>query len=195
MTKARSVRLALTVLVSALVTGGATFAQGDTTTGAGNAAAGTGDGTSAGAIRSTLSPQTLPATVPAEEVVYKSSFIARQLAREDWFDKAAAANPRLVAAVCSHAWAANIVAKHRHLAAIADADPYLCRRLTQWPEATFNLLRNPQADHVIERDPQGIYYAIAKRPSVARLVAGHQQFYHMVEQNPDLGNFIIAHMK
>jgi hypothetical protein len=135
-----------------------------------------------------------PQTIPPEEVVLKNRKIAEQLAREEWFDKVADANPRLVAAVCAHPHAATILAAHKHLAAIADADHLLCRRLTRWSDATEVLLRNADCDRVVQLDPEGIYWAIERRPAYARLLAGHQMFYKMMNDNPDLGRVIAQHM-
>src|SRR5277367_3208828 len=58
------------------------------------------------ASSSTTSVGLSPQTIPLESAVRKSRTIAAQLARDVWFDKMADANPRLVAAVCSHPRAA-----------------------------------------------------------------------------------------
>jgi hypothetical protein len=150
-------------------------------------AAGTvsGAGTSAG-----LAPQ----SVPKADEVLKSHTCAVQLAKNAWFDKMAEADPTLVAAVCTDMRAATILAGHKHLDKIADADHFLCRRLTQYHTATERLLRNAHADRVIELDPQGIYWAMDRRPAYARLLSGHVFFYKMVSDNPELGRVVASHI-
>jgi hypothetical protein len=131
-----------------------------------------------------------PAQLPPDYKLGTSGTLAVQLARDPWFDKAAQANPALVQAVCENRKAATILASHHHIAQIVEADPLLCRRLTRWHTATEALLRNPYADIVIEADPQGIYWAMARRPAYARVLAGHVFFYKMVADNPDIGRIV-----
>src|SRR6185437_10697197 len=76
-----------------------------------------------------------PQSVPAPQVVLKSRTAAMELAHNIWFDKMAEANPGLVAAVCANQKAADIIAGHPHLDKIADADHFLCRRLTKYHTA------------------------------------------------------------
>lgn len=147
------------------------------------------DDTTSGAT--TLQPQ----SVPRAEKIRKSSTIAGQLAKAEWLDKAAEADPAIIASICAHSSTATILARHKHLGAIAQIDPYVCRRITRWDRATEVLLRNPDLDEVVKKDPQGIYNAIIRRPSYARLIAGHEKFYTMVDNNPDLGRVISEHMK
>ncbi len=126
--------------------------------------------------------------------VRRDMWIAYRMAKDPWIDKACAADPTLVAAICAHSGPARLLAKHRHIAAIAEADPYFCRRLTRWKGATWALIKNKYAEKVISRDPQGIYWAIDRNPKVARVLAKHQMFDQMVVENPDLGKFISRHM-
>ena len=121
-------------------------------------------------------------------------WIAYRMARDPWIDKACAADPRLVAAICAHPGPAKLLAKHHHVAAISEADPFFCRRLTRWKGATWALIKNRFAEKVITRDPQGIYWAIDRNPKVARVLAKNLMFNQMVVENPDLGKFVSRHM-
>jgi hypothetical protein len=129
------------------------------------------------------------------DVVRTSRTAAVQLARDVWFDKIAAANPSIVATVCNDPKAATVLAAHPHLGKVADADHLLCRRLTRWHTATEVLLRNPQLDRVVELDPQGMYWAMDRRPAYARVLSGHVLFYKMVSDNPELGSVVASHMR
>jgi hypothetical protein len=131
----------------------------------------------------------------AGDVVGTSRTAAVQLVRDVWFDKIAAANPSIVAVVCNDPKAATILAAHPHLGKVADADHLVCRRLTRWNSATEVLLRNPYLDHVVALDPQGIYWAMNRRPAYARVLAGHVMFYRMVAENPELGSVVASHMR
>lgn len=143
------------------------------------------------ALKAGLPPQALPCL----EKVRKSRTIARQLAKDEWLDRIAAAYPPIIEAICEHPDAAALVAAHPHIAQIADVDHYLCRRLTRWHHATEVLLRNPHADHVITLDPQGIYWAIERRPAYGRLLAGHAQITGMINYDPNIGRVLTEHMR
>lgn len=121
-------------------------------------------------------------------------WIAYRMARDPWIDKACAADPTLVAAICAHPGPAKLLAKHRHVAAIAEADHYLCRRLTRWGGATWALIKNKWAGEVITKDLQGIYWAIDRNRRVARVLSRHPMFNQMVVENPELGKFISRYM-
>ena len=149
------------------------------------------DDNAAAPLRQALTPD----TIPSEAKIRKDRYIAYRLAKYRWLDKAAAYNPKIIAAICAHSGPAKLLAKHPHLAAIADADHYLCRRLTRWKGATQKLIRNPGCGHVIGLDPEGIYSAIATYPQVARLLARDPQFEEMMAANPDLGRVIAQHMR
>jgi hypothetical protein len=140
-------------------------------------------------------PIMTPQSVPSPEVVLKDQSIAYRLAKANWLPIAAHANPRLIAAICAHPGPAKVLAKHRHLDRIADADHYLCRRLTRWPDSTQKLIRNKYCDKVIALDPEGIYVAMERNPQVACLLARHPNFNQMMYYNSDLGNQIARHMK
>lgn len=140
-------------------------------------------------------PMKTNASTPSPERIRRDKWIAYRLTKYVWLDKAAAADPRILAAICEHPGPAKKLAQHRHLAALADADHYLCRRLTRWQGATEKLIRNKECDHVIALDPEGIYFAMDRNPSVARLLARDPQFCEMIDQNPDLGRAISQHMK
>lgn len=172
--------MALQLLLACALTAGVTPAS--------QAVDGTGSGGSA-ATSSGLAPQTIPALK-----VLKSRTVAAQLANDLWFDKTAAASPELVAAVCAHPRSATILAAHPHLDAIATVDPMLCRRLTRWHCATEVLLRNPHLDRVVELDPDGMIWAIERRAAYARVLAGHNLFYKMTADNPELGRVVAQHM-
>ncbi len=128
------------------------------------------------------------------EKVRKSSRLAYQLAHCEWLDKIAEADPSIVAAICAHPGPARILAEHRHIAQIADADHYLCRRLFRWRRASDALVRSPWANHVIELDPAGFIMAMDRDPTYARIIAGHRQFNELIEADPELGKQIALHM-
>lgn len=133
-----------------------------------------------------------PPTVTAARI-RKSRRVAYMMARYEWLDKVAEANPQILAAICERSGPARILAQHRHIDKLAEADHYLCRRLTRWRAATDRLIRNPKCDRVIALDPQGIYYAIDRDPHVATVLASHVRFDEMMMSNPDLGRVIAAH--
>lgn len=129
------------------------------------------------------------------EKIRKSWRVAYMMARYEWLDQVAAANPRVLEAICSRPGPAKRLAKHKHLDKLADADHYLCRRITRWKSATNQLVLNPKADHVITLDPQGIYYAIDRDPHIATMLARHRSFDNMAVQNPDLVRQIDQHVR
>ncbi|HEY9868032.1 MAG TPA: hypothetical protein V6D08_02390 [Candidatus Obscuribacterales bacterium] len=149
-----------------------------------------------GVVRGESAPvQAAPATEQAKVRKYKKDmFIAYRMAKDPWIDRACMAEPSLVAAICAHPGPARLLAKHRHIGEIAEADHYLCRRLTRWRGATKALVRNKFADKVIARDPEGIYRAIDRDPLIARMLTRHLMFNQMVVENPDLGKVIARHM-
>ena len=120
-------------------------------------------------------------------------FIAYKMAKDPWIDKMALADPSIVEAICGHPGPARVLAKHRRIAEVAEADHYLCRRLTRWNGATYALIRNRRADKVIQLDPEGIYRAINRDPKVARLLAKHMMFNQMIVETPDLGRVVAEH--
>jgi hypothetical protein len=109
-------------------------------------------------------------------------------------DKAVAADPSLAAAICSTKKGAEMMARHGRIAEIADADHYVCRRITKWKKAAAILATNPHVDHVIALDPEGIYRAIRRNPEIARILALNPCFADMIDANPDLGVYIANHM-
>ncbi len=122
------------------------------------------------------------------------STFAKRLARYGWLEKSAEANPAIIEAICYHRSAAKILARHPHIARIAEADPYVCRRITKWPSAARALAANGNAAKAISRDPEGIYRAIKKDRSVARILAKNPMFDQMVYDNPDLGQYLAHFM-
>jgi hypothetical protein len=168
---------ALMALASAIIP--AAVAQADDTTHDSNAD-----------LRQPLSPQNLP----SPQQIKKDRWIAYRMAHSYWLDKAAAANPRILAAICAHPGPAKALAQHRHLAELADADHYLCRRLARWPQSLQKMIRNPDCEHVIQLDPEGIYNAIDGNPQVARLLARDPMFQDMIDANPALGKVMTQHM-
>jgi hypothetical protein len=143
---------------------------------------------------STAPPNTTGA-IDLEGKIRKSGAIAAQMARYEWLDKVADANPRVLAAICQHEKSARLLAQHRHIAELAEADHYLCRRITRFKRAAVMLVENPHCDKVIALDPEGIYYAIARDPHLARTLSSHRMFDQMVDQNPDLARVIMEHMR
>lgn len=129
------------------------------------------------------------------ERVRKDAFIAYKIVKDPWFWQTAQGNPAIVAAVCAHAGPAKILAKYEHIAEVADADHYVCRRLTQWRGASLALASNPHAGHAVALDPQGMYTAMQRDPKVARLLAKNIMFSQMVVENPDLGKEVASHIK
>ncbi len=141
---------------------------------------------SAGTI--TLSPVRI-------EKIRKSKRVATQMAKYEWLDKVAAADPSILAAICEHPGPAKLIAKHRHLNKLAEADHYLCRRLTRFPGATKALIHATYCDYVVALDPEGIYFAIARDPHVGTVLSSHTMFDEMVMTNPDLARVIAQHMR
>ncbi len=120
--------------------------------------------------------------------------IAGRMARDQWLDRAAAADPAILTAICAHSHSAFVLAQHPHLDRIADADHYLCRRITKWRGASWALVQNPHVDHVIALDPEGIYRAIRANPGLAYKLSRHPMFSQMIMDNPELGVVIARHM-
>jgi len=135
----------------------------------------------------------VPDAIPPEKIK-TDIFVAYGLAKAPWLDKAAAADPSIVEAICQFPGPAKLLARHRHLAEIAEADHYLCRRLTRWKGATGVLIRNRHADQVIRLDPEGIYRAIDRDPGVASALTKHIMFNQMIVDTPDLGRVIAEHI-
>lgn len=119
---------------------------------------------------------------------------ANTLARYHWLDKAIDANSNLLDSVTSYHSASKILVKHPRLGEIAEADHYLCRRLTQYPDVARMLAASPYADKVIGLDPEGIYRAVKKDRSIARKLAKNPMFHNMIGENPDLGRLISTYM-
>lgn len=126
--------------------------------------------------------------------VRSDSTFAKRLANYKWLEKSAEANPVIIEAICDHRSAAKILARHPHISRIAEADPYVCRRITKWPSAARALAANGNAAKAISRDPEGIYRAIKKDRSIARILAKNPMFDQMVYDNPDLGQYLAHFM-
>jgi hypothetical protein len=159
-------------------------------------------GTTTGESTSLRGPASTPSGASADSTVHsvtaakirKSRRIAYVMAKYEWLDKVAASNPEVLEAICERSGAARILAQHRHIDKMADADHYLCRRITRWKDATNQLIRNPKAAHVINLDPEGIYYAIDRDPHVGTVLASHVRFDEMLEFDPQLGHVLDQHM-
>lgn len=136
---------------------------------------------------------TQPLKVSASHI-RRDGMTARRMARYHWLDRAALANPAIIEAICAHRSAAKLLCKHPRLKEIAEADHYLCRRLTKWKSVARMLAANPQAPRVVYLDPEGIYYAIKRDRSIARRLARNPMFEEMIADNPDLGKFIASYM-
>jgi hypothetical protein len=119
---------------------------------------------------------------------------AVKIARMRWVDKMITADPGLVAAICSHAASARVLAAHPHLDKIAETDHYTCRRITKWGSAAAILAKNPQALRVVTLDPEGIYRAIKHDRSIAKRLTKNPNFNQMVVENPDLGKLLSNYM-
>lgn len=119
---------------------------------------------------------------------------ANAMARYHWLDKAAMADPQLIESITDFHSASMILAKHPRLGEIAEADHYLCRRLTRWKSVARALAVSPQADKVIGLDPEGIYRAVKRDRRVAKLLARNPMFHRMITENPDLGKFLSTYM-
>lgn len=126
--------------------------------------------------------------------VRSDRFTAERMAKYQWLDKAAAADPDLIPAITAHYFAALELAKHPRLGEIAEADHYLCRRLTKWKTVARRLAVNSEADKVIALDPEGMYRAIRRDKWTARKLVRNPMFDQMIYDNPDLGKLIAAYM-
>jgi len=146
------------------------------------------------ALHSALPGSASTAAITPERIK-KDYWIAFRLAKNPWLDKIAEADPRIVAAICQHHDAAKLLAKHRHLDKIAEADHYLCRRLTQWEGSTQQLLRSPYADKVIALDPQGMVYAINRKPEYARIIARHPMMQNLASLDRDFPREMQKHIR
>lgn len=119
---------------------------------------------------------------------------ANAMARYHWLDRAAMANPQLIESIADFHSASMLLAQHPRLGEIAEADHYLCRRLTRWKDVARKLAVNPECDRVIARDPEGIYRAIKNDRSLARILARNPMFHRMIGENPDLGKLLSTYM-
>lgn len=145
-------------------------------------------------LRSSI-PGTATTTAISPERVKRDYWLAYRLAKNLWFDKIAEADPRIVAAVCQHKAAAKCLAHHRHLDKIAEADHYLCRRLTQWEGATQIMLRSPYADKVIALDPQGMAFALNRKPEYGRIIARHPAMENLANLDRDFPRELQKHIR
>lgn len=145
-------------------------------------------------LRTTLPGSASTAAITPERVK-KDYWIAYRLARYPWLDKVVEADPRIVAAICQHAGPARQLAMHHHLDKIAESDHYLCRRLCQWEGATQKLIRNPYADKVIALDPQGMAFALNRKPEYARLLAKHPTFNELADSSRDMTREMQRHIR
>lgn len=125
---------------------------------------------------------------------HKNKAAAYQMARTHWLDKAAEADPGLIESITYYHGPAKILARHPRLGEIAKSDHYLCRRLTRWKDVGRLLAVNPQADVVVQLDPEGIYRAIKRDKKTARLLSRHPLFDQMIGDNPDLGTIMSQFM-
>ncbi len=119
---------------------------------------------------------------------------AKKMAKYRWLDKMVAADPTLVAAICTHAASARLLAAHPHLDKIAEADHYTCRRITKWGSAAKVLAKNPKALSVVTFDPEGLYRAIKRDRSIAKKLTKNPYFDQMIVENPDLGKMLSQYM-
>lgn len=126
--------------------------------------------------------------------IRKDRSAANSMARYHWLDRAALANPQLIESITDFHSASMILAKHPRLGEIAEADHYLCRRMTRWKDVARKLAVNPDCDKVIARDPEGIYRAIKKDRGLARILARNPMFHRMIGENPDLGKLLSTYM-
>ncbi|MBP9089748.1 hypothetical protein KBI23_01880 [bacterium] len=142
-----------------------------------------------------LGPELRPALKAASaKAIRTDTATAVKMARMRWLDKMVTADPGLVAAICSHAASARVLAAHPHLDKIAEADHYTCRRITKWGSAAVVLTKNPQALRVVTLDPEGIYRAIKHDRTIARRLTKNANFNQMVVENPDLGKLLSSYM-
>lgn len=127
--------------------------------------------------------------------IKRDRWIAYRLAKYNWLDKVAEADPSIIEAIASHRGPAKVLAEHRHLDRIAAADHYLCRRLTRWNGATDALIKNPHFDVVAGYDPAGIYYAMNRRPLIARRIAKVDTFNLLPDQDRGFNREMSLHIK
>lgn len=120
--------------------------------------------------------------------------LAKRLAKYHWLDKMVMANPELSEAIANHRRAAMILAQHVRITEIAEADPYLCRRITKWKGAARKLAANPNARYVISRDPEGMYRAIRRDKKISQILSKNPIFDQMIVDNPELGRVISHYM-
>ena len=139
-------------------------------------------------------PRATTAQAPDKKKNKRYGKTAFEMARYHWLDRAAAADPSIVAAICENRKGAVELARNPRIAEIADVDHYLCRRITKWKNAAWILAENPQVGHVISLDPEGIYRAIRRNPKIARRLAENPTFADMIDTNPDLGSYIAHHL-
>jgi hypothetical protein len=141
-----------------------------------------------------LRPQVTSTKMVGKTKYKRHTKISTEMAKYHWLDRAVAADPGLVAALCATSKGAEMLARHGRIAEIADADHYTCRRITKWRKAAAILALNPHVDHVITLDPEGIYRAIRRDPHIAYVLSKNPTFADMIDANPDLGNYIANHM-
>lgn len=141
----------------------------------------------------------LPGNASTEAItpdrIKKDYWLAFRMAKYPYLEKVAEADPRIIAAICTHSYPARELAMHRHLDKIAEVDHYLCRRLCQWEGATQKLLRNPHADQVIALDPQGMAFAMNRKPEYARLIARHPMFNNLADTSRDFPREMTKHIR
>jgi hypothetical protein len=130
----------------------------------------------------------------SSRVIRTDEAMAKKMARNRWLDKMVAADPSLVAALCTHASSARILAAHPHIDKIAESDHYTCRRITKWGSASNILAKNPKALRVVTLDPEGLYRAIRHDRSMAHKISKNQFFDQMIVENPDLGKMLASYM-
>lgn len=139
------------------------------------------------ALRNSMPASAVSTSTASPERIRRDFWLAYRMAKYPWLDKVVEADPRIVAAICSHAGPAKQLAQHRHLDKIAEADHYTCRRLTQWNGATEKLVRNKWADKVIALDPQGMVFALNRNPKYARLIARSPMFDNLTDIDRNWG--------
>lgn len=145
-------------------------------------------------LRKPIPGSTSTAAVSPESI--KTDYwLAYRMAKYEFLDKVAEADPRIIAAICSHKHPAKVLAQHRHLDKIAEQDHYLCRRITQYNEATEKFLRNPMADKVIALDPQGMVYAMNRNKKYGRLIARHPMWDSLADADRDFPREMAKHVR
>lgn len=126
--------------------------------------------------------------------VRKDRKAAKRLAKYQWLDKSADANPMIIEAITMHKSAAKILAKHPRLAHIAEADHYTCRRITKYKPAARLLAANGDVKEVAALDPEGLYDAIKRDKKIIRILSRNPIFDQMIVENPDLARVISKYM-